>query len=291
MIVGSFGSASGWAGREVDYAEGKFSVDGEALSLADLLSADGQGLIVWSYDGLREWAHGLEPVPPQTPAAAAPRTVDQRTGDLTSGPPRKRRALRTRTKVIIGLVAALVILTAIGAIGAAISPTHKTTSSAATAPAAPSTAPKSSSPTMSPDQQSAERFIRQLGPDSNRVQANVLLVQLALAVAVKHPTQANVDQLAQTAQQAHDNIDAIRNDFAASIGYGGSDSLQNAETMVFAAANDLKNSMGALVAYAGTPNAATLAHFTSQYGTARGEWDDSVRTIWRLAHKKSPPVV
>lgn len=57
MIVGSFGSASAWAGRQVGYENGVFTVDGEAFSLSDLLSADQQGLIVWAYAGLREWAY------------------------------------------------------------------------------------------------------------------------------------------------------------------------------------------------------------------------------------------
>jgi hypothetical protein len=64
VIVGSFGSASAWACGQVDYDNGVFTVDGEAFSLADLLAADQQGLIVWAYDGLREWASGLQaPVP------------------------------------------------------------------------------------------------------------------------------------------------------------------------------------------------------------------------------------
>ena len=43
MIIASFCSTSGWAGRQVDYDNGLFSVDGEAFSLGDLLAADQQG--------------------------------------------------------------------------------------------------------------------------------------------------------------------------------------------------------------------------------------------------------
>ena len=60
---------------------------------------------------------------------------------------------------------------------------------------------------------------------------------------------------------------------------------------MFAAANDLKNAMGALVAYTGDPNAASLAHFSSQYQSSVAEWNDGIRTIWRLAKLKEPPVL
>jgi hypothetical protein len=54
-------------------------------------------------------------------------------------------------------------------------------------------------------------------------------------------------------------------------------------------ANDLKNSMGALVAYTGDPNSATLAHFNSQYGSARTEWNEGVNAIW--AGEKNKPTI
>ena len=121
------------------------------------------------------------------------------------------------------------------------------------------------------------------------MQANLALVQIAVGLAVKHPTVSNVDKLARYAQQAHDNLDAIRNDFALTNEDSGT--LGNAELADFTAANDLKNSMGSLVTYTGTPNAATLAAFTTQYQKARSDWNYGVRTIWRLARKKHPPTV
>jgi len=423
MIIGSFGDTSGWAGRQVEYDNGRFSVNGEPFSLEDLLAADQQGLIVWAYDGLQEWARQLSAVQSAVPApaplaeaAAAPVVPEpapavpeaSRPSPVLATPspdsksPQARRRLRTRTKVIIGVVGAFVIFTAIGAIGNAIAPKHKTSHLAAS-PVAKSAAPTASwtkvaswsgaaasltdtgqyvwtiavlrkgqnpnssaapvllvtgqlgggslssansgacdlqlrpeeqyyvwaelhncsaavavsqrgsasgtawngvpatpgpvavaspmpSSPMSPDQQGATSFIRNAGADTRRVQANVQFVQVALAIAEKTPTQANVDQLAQTAQQAHDNIDAIRGDFATVV-TSRAGSLQYAETTLFTAANDLKYAMGALVAYTGTPNAATLAHFTTQYDTARAEWNDSVRTIWHLAHEKNPPTI
>ena len=43
------------------------------------------------------------------------------------------------------------------------------------------------------------------------------------------------------------------------------------------AADDMKNAMGALVAYTGDPNPATLAQFTTKYGRARDEWNTGIK--------------
>jgi hypothetical protein len=141
---------------------------------------------------------------------------------------------------------------------------------------------------MPQSEKDARGWINRHGTDASRVQANLSVVQIAVGLAIRQPTVANVDKLAQYAQQAHDNLDAIRNDFADTTDSGG---LGNAELAAFSAANDLKNSMGALVAYTGTPNAATLAAFTTQYQKARAEWNYGVRTIWRVAKEKHAPTV
>jgi hypothetical protein len=133
----------------------------------------------------------------------------------------------------------------------------------------------------------ARAYIVSHGGDSFRVQANVLNVQLAVGEAERSATQASIDQLAQAAQTAHDNIDAIRTDFT----YSDTGSLGDAEGNVLLGANDLKNAMGALVAYTGNPNPATLAHFNSQYSTARAEWNNGIRVIWRLGRRRHPPTV
>jgi rRNA maturation endonuclease Nob1 len=135
---------------------------------------------------------------------------------------------------------------------------------------------------------SARSYASRHAHEINTVHVMVQSVQIAVALAQKSPTQDSLNQLAQIAQQAHDSIDGVRQDFADTSDSG---SLGNAELEVFTAANDLKNSMGALVAYTGDPNAATLAHFTSQYGPAIAEWNDGIRVIWRAAHRKKPPLL
>ncbi len=163
----------------------------------------------------------------------------------------------------------------------------KVTDSSATSSNTP--ASTTSAPGVPKDVSSARSYISHHAREINTVQVMVQSVQVAVALSQKSPSQNSINQLAQFGQQAHDTIDNVRNDFA--LDASGSGDLGNAETEVFAAANDLKNSMGALVAYTGDSNPATLAHFSSQYQNAVSEWNDGIRIIWRTAHRRKPPVL
>lgn len=135
----------------------------------------------------------------------------------------------------------------------------------------------------------ARSYINHHAREINTVQVMVQSVQVAVGLAQKSASQTTIDQLAQIAQQAHDSIDNVRQNFA--LYQFGSGALSDAELEVFDAANKLKNSMGAVVAYTGDPNAATLASFTSQYQPAVSEWNEGIRIIWREAHRTKPPVL
>lgn len=138
-------------------------------------------------------------------------------------------------------------------------------------------------------QQDAQSYIKSMRRDINTIQVSVQSVQAGLLILQKNgATPDAINQFAQLAQQAHDSIDAVRQDFATGDTSGN---LGNAEAELFTAADDLKNAMGAVVAYTGNPNPATLAHFTTQYENAVGEWDDSVKTIWGIAAESNPPTV
>lgn len=153
----------------------------------------------------------------------------------------------------------------------------------------PSSGNRSSAAASLPaDEQQARSYISAHGSDAYEVKASVADVELAIGAVGRAATTANVDQLAQQAQTAHDNIDNVRTDFAGSF---GTDTLGTAELNAFSGANDLKNAMGALVAYVGDPTAATRAHFTTQFEHAKGEWNSAVRIIWRLARRSHPPTI
>jgi hypothetical protein len=134
----------------------------------------------------------------------------------------------------------------------------------------------------------ARGWIVRHGGDGFRVRAVIANVILEVGAFKRSPTQVNLDRLATVAQQAHDDLDAIRANFATATDGGA---LGNAELDMFSGANDLKNAMGALVAEAGAPNAATVAHFNTSYAHAVKEWNGGARTIWHIAHRTSPPFV
>jgi hypothetical protein len=116
--------------------------------------------------------------------------------------------------------------------------------------------------------------------DINQVSATVTNVLVSLGEAQKNPTQDAVNALAQSAQQAHDDLQSVRDQMA----------LDNVNVDVEVATNDLKNAMGALVAYTGDPNPATLAHFNSQWQTAQSEWNAAVSHVY-AGHAGTPPTI
>jgi len=139
-----------------------------------------------------------------------------------------------------------------------------------------------------PVAEQARSYIDKNGADVNRVQANVETVQVMIGLAQRAPTQANVNQLAQGAQQAHDNLDGLRDNLTGDFPGGA---LGDAELNVFSGTSDFRDAMIALVTYTGTPNAATLAQFTTKYQSAVAEWNRGVRTIWNLANTPKPPTL
>jgi len=140
-----------------------------------------------------------------------------------------------------------------------------------------------------PPQQRAQSYIRDMSHDINTVQVSVQSVQAGLLLIQKGAVSNDaLDQFAELAQQAHDSINAVRQDFATDDTSGN---LGNAEVELFTAANDLKNTMGTVVTLTGDPNPANVAHFTSQYQNAVGEWDDGVKTVWSIAGESKPPTL
>jgi hypothetical protein len=95
-------------------------------------------------------------------------------------------------------------------------------------------------------------------------------------------TGAVINEIAKVAQESHDQIDGFREELFKT---GGDKKLSEATFELSEGANELKNSMGALVAYTGNPNPATLAHFTVQLGAAQSKWNQAVDEVWEIAHE------
>ena len=76
MLIATFNSATGWAGKTITYDNGVFTLEGHGvISAADVLTYDRQGHISWAYAGLREWVQrvssGGAPPPSSSMQAAA----------------------------------------------------------------------------------------------------------------------------------------------------------------------------------------------------------------------------
>lgn len=95
-----------------------------------------------------------------------------------------------------------------------------------------------------------------------------------------------MDELAKVAQEAHNEIEDFREELFKSA---GNEKLTDATLELSEGANELKNAMGALVAYTGNPNPATLAHFTTQLEAAKRKWNTGAEAVWGLA--KEPGAV
>lgn len=135
--------------------------------------------------------------------------------------------------------------------------------------------------------ENAASYISTINSPARRVRATVEDVLASVGLAEKDPSPDASDEVAATAQQAHDSLDELRSDFAQTSTTSGS--LGEDELKVFSAANEFKNAMGAVVAYEGEPNAATLAHFSAPYDRAVVEWNEGVDGIWEAAGRHGAP--
>ena len=60
MLIATFNSATGWAGKTITYDNGVFTLEGHGvISATDVLTYDRQGHLEWAYAGLREWVHQM----------------------------------------------------------------------------------------------------------------------------------------------------------------------------------------------------------------------------------------
>lgn len=134
----------------------------------------------------------------------------------------------------------------------------------------------------------AAGYISKHGADATHVHDDVVKVQATITAFTSGPSTTAVDYLATVAQQAHDDLTNGKDGFADTSGSG---SVGNATTSMYTAVNDLKNSMGAIVAFTGAPNPATQAKMTTQYATAIGEWNAAVTSIWATAGVDGAPTI
>jgi hypothetical protein len=152
----------------------------------------------------------------------------------------------------------------------------------------------------SPSDTEALAWIKEHRVEAEEVQSIVQSVQAAVGKAMKEGSAGNLDEVATVAQEAHNKVNELREGFNAADDSNEVDASASVEVME--GANELKNSMGALVEYTGNPNPATLAHFTTQYNSGKEKWNEGVSTLWERAptdttegtanfHGSKPPTI
>jgi len=69
MVIATFNSATGWAGKTITHDNGVFTLEGHGpITAQDVLSYDEAGHIEWAYDGLKDWTCQLCQLPAETVA-------------------------------------------------------------------------------------------------------------------------------------------------------------------------------------------------------------------------------
>ena len=121
--------------------------------------------------------------------------------------------------------------------------------------------------------------------DARVIQTTVEGVLTTLGLAEKHPTTANLKQVARVAQEARDSLTSEKDALARHI-----DQSDANEKMLSDALNGLTDSMDGLVAYTGAGEPATLASFRKQYRPAAAKWNRAVRAIYDETGKALPTI-
>jgi hypothetical protein len=179
----------------------------------------------------------------------------------------------------VGIVVVIIIVAAASGGGS-----KSTSTSSPSEPASGTAQP----PSMPQSEKDARSWIKEHEQEARLVSANVAAVAVNVGLLAKSESEANINEVAKQAQEAHDRLDEVRNTLASGE-YGGA--VGNAALEIFSSANNLKNAMGALVAYTGNPNPATLAHFSTQYQPAVAEWNKGIEAMWHLGHKSGVPSI
>jgi hypothetical protein len=138
-------------------------------------------------------------------------------------------------------------------------------------------------------QSDASSFIAEHQQQAVRVKQGALAADGALAGLANPPTAAQLGALARSAQQGHDLIAHAHDEWVTAEG-GAEEILSSAEIEADDGANEMRDALAGLVAYAARPDAGTLARYAAQLRTGREKWDEAVRQIWHLGGRPDPPI-
>ena len=114
MVIATFGPSTGWAGKAIDYDNGRFMLEGHGqISAGDVLTYDQQGHLEWAYGGLREWVETQAQAPAPAAVTVGPLmgTAVDRSG--ASPTAKKRRPLRIVLIAAAALIALIIVVAAL----------------------------------------------------------------------------------------------------------------------------------------------------------------------------------
>jgi hypothetical protein len=127
----------------------------------------------------------------------------------------------------------------------------------------------------------AKTYVRTISPNAAQVQADEIKVGLDIL-------HNDLTSLAQDAQTAHDDFANNKIDIiGAGSNVGDNSRLGNAEYQMEDAINELKNGMGAVVAFAENPSAGTLGAAGSKLDQGVTDWDQAATVLWTMAGRAS----
>jgi len=201
-------------------------------------------------------------------------TADLRTVSAQAPPPSRPKP-RTRFRTARLIAGVFVLALVVGAIAAAKHPNASTQSKLSKQSAAVTTKVE------------ALAYIRRVGNAASDLQSTVADVETADGIYEQTPSDSNLIGVTRIVELAHTQLNQDRD----VIPYPGSGVLGTAEGKMFNAANELKDSMGAMLRVADSPTPTNIVSFQTQFHEGRSEWNEGVRAVWRFAGKKNPPTV
>jgi len=109
MLVATFGTTTGWAGKTITFDNGQYVLEGHGpITAQAVLEYDRQGHLTWANDGLREMVRQTASGPPAAPPTPTPLTAQPVSQGTSATPPPKKK--RHGCLIALAAVAALFIL-------------------------------------------------------------------------------------------------------------------------------------------------------------------------------------
>jgi len=109
MLVATFGTTTGWAGKTITFDHGQYMLEGHGpIAAQAVLEYDRQGHLTWANDGLREMVQQTVSGPSAAPPTSTPATAQPVSNATFSTPPPQTK--RHGWLIALAAVAALFIL-------------------------------------------------------------------------------------------------------------------------------------------------------------------------------------